>query len=356
MQRKDDSRVLYLDYLRIISIIAVVILHVAGQKWHGVDFRSYQWQVFNIIDCAVRWSVPIFVMISGTLFLDNNRNIKTKTLYSKNILRIVVATIFWSIVYIFNEGITGMTKIQILSSFIEGNFHMWYLYMIIGLYIAVPVLRKITLSKKTTEYFLIVGTVITFIIPRTTEFLKLLNIPSVTAIAKSINEVTSDMNFHLTLGYVFYFVLGYYLATYDISVNTQRIIYTYGPISYVVTVVLSKWHSNQIGKASSYFYSDMSINVLLMTVCVFVFGKYVLSKINLSDKTLKIVLHLSKCSFGIYLVHVLIMDQLNKRLNFNTMSYSPILSVILVTTVVFILAYAVSAILNRIPVLKKYIV
>lgn len=356
MQKTEENRVLYLDYLRIISIIAVVILHVAGQKWYSVDFSSYQWQVFNVIDSAVRWSVPIFVMISGALFLDNSRKIDIKKLYSKNILRIVVATIFWSIVYTLVRGVSKLTAVQIFGKIIEANFHMWYLYMIIGLYMAVPILRKITASKKITEYFLILGAIMTFIIPRTTEFLKILNIPNVTVIVKSVNAAISDMNFHITLGYAFYFVLGYYLATYDISATIRKIAYIYGPIAYVATVLLTNWHSNQLDKASSHFYSNMSINVMLMTVCVFIFGKYVLSKIKLGERTLKIALHLSKCTFGIYLVHVLIMDQLNLRLNFNALSYGPILSVILVSIVVFILAYAVSALLNKIPVIKKYIV
>lgn len=356
MQTEKQNRILYFDYLRIIAIVAVVILHVAGQKWYSTDFRSYQWQVFNIIDSAVRWSVPIFVMISGALFLNPKRKVDTKILYSKNILRIVVTIILWSIAYIGAKGITGMTNIQIISRFIEGNYHMWYLYMILGLYMIVPILRKITESKKVTEYFLILGIIMTFIIPRVTAFLNIFNIPYVTEVIKSINAAINDMHFHITLGYVVYFILGYYLATFDISKLVRYVIYLLGPVSYSATAILTMWYSERLGKATSHFYSNMSINVLLMAICIFVFGKYVLSKIKIRGKVQKWVLHLSKCSFGIYLVHIMIMDKLSSELNFNTLSFQPILSVIIVTFVVFVLAYVVSAILNRIPILKDYIV
>ncbi len=351
-----DSRTLYLDYLRIIAIVAVVILHAAGQKWYSVDFKGHQWQVFNIIDSAVRWAVPIFVMISGALFLDNNKKIEIKTLYSKYILRIFVATFTWSYIYMNYKKTPQITTQQTISKVIEGNYHMWYLFMIMGLYMVTPLLRKITESKKITEYFLILGTVMTFIVPRVTALIKMSEDPEVVAIINSINAAVKDMHFNLTLGYTFYFVLGYYLTTYDISKVVRILVYISGPIAYVTTFVLSDWHSNQIGKASSYFYQELSINVLLMAICVFVFTKYELSRIKIGKITTKLVLHLSKCSFGIYLVHILIMDELNSKYNFNTLSYKPEISVLMVTVVVFILAYITSTILNMIPVVKKYLV
>ena len=116
---KTRGHIFYLDYLRIISTIAVVILHVAAQNFYSVDVKSYAWNIFNICDSAVRCAVPVFAMISGALLLDNTRVIDTKKLYIKNILRIIIDFVVLSFIYtilcgsrdihsIVNHVITGI--------------------------------------------------------------------------------------------------------------------------------------------------------------------------------------------------------------------------------------------------------
>ena len=68
-----ENRVIYFDYLRIISIFSVVVLHMAGQNWKTSDVNSFNWGWFNLVDSLVRWGVPVFVMISGALFLEKSR-------------------------------------------------------------------------------------------------------------------------------------------------------------------------------------------------------------------------------------------------------------------------------------------
>lgn len=68
------KRILYLDILRIMAIIAVVMLHVSAQRFY-VSFPSYEWEIRMFFNSMVRWGVPIFVMISGALFLDPQKKI-----------------------------------------------------------------------------------------------------------------------------------------------------------------------------------------------------------------------------------------------------------------------------------------
>lgn len=76
------NRVIYFDYLRIISVFAVIVLHISGQNWNGTDVSSFEWNVFNAFDSLTRWCVPVFVMISGALFLDKEQPLKS---FSKKI-------------------------------------------------------------------------------------------------------------------------------------------------------------------------------------------------------------------------------------------------------------------------------
>ena len=63
------ERKTYCDYLRVAATFAVVVLHVAASKWSAADVNGATWKAFNFYNSAVRWGVPIFIMISGSLFL-----------------------------------------------------------------------------------------------------------------------------------------------------------------------------------------------------------------------------------------------------------------------------------------------
>ena len=76
--------VAYFDWLRIFATIAVIILHICVQNWTKVELTSFEWNVFNWFDSATRWSVPIFVMISGALFLDSERKLEVKSFIKNN--------------------------------------------------------------------------------------------------------------------------------------------------------------------------------------------------------------------------------------------------------------------------------
>ena len=66
-----EKRCIYFDILRIVACFAVIIIHVCSWYLYS-DINSPNWQVFNFYNSIVKWSVPIFVMISGALFLKAN--------------------------------------------------------------------------------------------------------------------------------------------------------------------------------------------------------------------------------------------------------------------------------------------
>ena len=354
---KLNDRTPYYDYLRVLSTFAVIILHVAAQNFRKVELGSFEWDVFNFTDSAVRWCVPIFVMISGALFLDNNKPLTLKKLYSKNILRIVTAFLFWSAVYATcNVIINGKYLRDGILLFVKGNYHLWFLFMIAGLYVIVPLLRKITASKSATQYFIIVGFVFSFLIPRTINLLQILKIPHTTDLLKSISAAFDNMYFNFTAGFVLYFVLGFYLSHYHIKKPLRIVAYVIGVVAYLFTAFFTDWISLRDNKANADFYENCTVNVLLTAVPVFIFAKYVLSKIKLKGLASKLVSFFSKYSFGVYLVHVLVLDTFKTELEITTLSFHPVVSIIILTVTVATISYAISFILNHIPILKKYIV
>jgi surface polysaccharide O-acyltransferase-like enzyme len=130
--------------------MAIILLHVTAQNMPYVELAGTEWNIYNICNSASRWGVPVFVMISGSLFLP--REIPTKTLYKKYISRMAIAYIVWSAFYaivdpvghlIFTEGYQ-IIPAEIIGSFISGAIHLWFLPMIIGLYMCIPLIKQLT--------------------------------------------------------------------------------------------------------------------------------------------------------------------------------------------------------------------
>ena len=152
-----------------------------------------------------------------------------------------------------------------------------------------------------------------------------------------------------TAGFTGYFLLGYFLNRNAISYRNKHVIYVAGIAGFVVGMIMSVCVSIMRGEGDQFFYDNMTLNTMCMSVAVFVFFK---AKFNYP---LRIIRALSDYSFGAYLVHVAVIYTL-KWLGLNTLTFNPVFSVPVISIIVFIFSFAISAILNHIPVLNKYIV
>ena len=94
MEQTGSQRVACYDVLRFAATFAVVALHLSAQHWADTDIYSTAWQAFNLYDSLVRWTVPVFVMISGVFFLAGTQSLRQ--ILRKNVLRIVTAFVFWT--------------------------------------------------------------------------------------------------------------------------------------------------------------------------------------------------------------------------------------------------------------------
>ena len=336
-----ETRCHYFDFLRVAGAFAVMALHVAASKWGTTDIHTFEWEAMNFYDSIVRWAVPVFVMISGALFL--SRDIPVRKIYGKYIFRIFTAFVVWSFVYVclncVDMGILGV-------DFIEGRFlHMWFLFMIAGLYMIVPFAKKIAESESLTKYFLALAFLFAFVLPQSVEIISLFS--------KDYGEIAGTIadhfHLHFVAGFTGYFLLGYVLNNAQISRRAERLIYFAGIIGFAATVFMSLRASLFIGKPSG-FYNDHTVNVMFESISVFVFFK---SKFN---RPSRIIQTLSQYSFGAYLVHVAVIGLIINKLGLNTLTFNPLLSIPVISVIVFVISFAISAALNQIPFISKYIV
>lgn len=351
MKELPRNRVVYFDLLRIAATFVVMVIHICASNFSKLDYTSLQWNVQNLFDGISRWGVGIFVMISGALFL--KADIPLNKLYRKYIFRIAVSFLFWSILYsVVFDLIPGRGMNYFVGDLIKGYYHLWFLYMIAGLYIIVPFLKKIIVDDKLTKYFLIIGFIFAFIIPEAISIIRTIS----EEYGKLAQSAIDKANLHFVLGFSVYFILGYYFSKETISSKTEKTIFSLGVIGFLVTVLGNVVMAQYKKKPVDIFFGNNTVNVLFEVAAVFVLFKKLFANVHFSESMEKKIARLSKYSFGAYLVHAAVITILDETIHLNATRFNPFISIPLTAIVVFILSFAASWILNRIPVVKKYLV
>ena len=343
-------RVIYFDILRIVAIFFVVFVHLAAQHWADVDVSSRAWFAFNLYCTTGKWSVPIFVMISGALFL--GRDVSISAILKKNVARIATVFLFWSGCYALIDLVFRHAPLSVvLSQFITGHYHLWFLYMIVGLYLLIPLLRPIVQNETLTRYFLLLAFVFTFLLPQLALFTSFVSY-EVSAI---IHTVIMYSYCFFPLGFTAYFIGGYYLSRRDFSRREEITLYCIGAAGLLVSVFAPVALSRAQGAPSDIFYTYNSLNVLCTSVPIFVFAKQHLNFPRMGEQAYALLRKMSKYSFGVYLVHPMVIELL-QHFGIDTFSCNAFFSVPLLAVFVFAVSTAISALLNAIPVIKDHFV
>ena len=347
--QKENLHIQYLDFMRIAAFFSIVLLHVSAQNWYKINIVSLEWKVFTVYNSFSRWGVPVFTMISGALWLSIEKPIKT--IYSKNIFRIAKAFILWSFIYASIAFTANRNSMSFLRDLIQGHDHMWFLFMIVGLYMITPILKKICESLELLRYYLLLSLLFAVLLP---QIIALINLVS-PQYAMFLDEVLEKMAFYFPLGYSGYFILGYYLSITDLSKVQMKLIWICGIIGFLSTALLTIAISSAKGFASEFFLNPFSLNVLLESVFMFCVFKKAFSGSQKTDDN-HYSSKISSYCFGAYLVHELILEGMDDYMNICTLSFNPIISVFVLSVILFLLSLAISALLHCIPWVKRHFV
>ncbi len=345
----ERERLVHFDLLRILACFSVVMLHSAAQFWYGLPVTSSDWLVINSYDAVVRFGVPIFVMISGALFLNNDKEINLKKLYTHNILRLVVLYIVWSILYALLDCRANWSVIHIgdiLREIFASQYHFWYLPMSVGLYMLVPILKKwlSVASKKDVEYFL--GLFLIFQIGQITlESIKT---------TEALEFVWGMVDIQMVCSYIGYFVLGYYIVHYGIDKKLHKWLYLGGVLGAVANIVLGNYLALKAGTPVGTVYDSFGAFTFLIVVALFVLFHEKVQRRSFKGSSGKIIREISAGTVGIYLMHVGVMEIL-RGYGIHSMMVTPIVGVPLFAVICFVLCFVVAAILRRIPVVGRYL-
>lgn len=351
MSEKSADRIIHYDLLRIAACFSVVMLHTSAQLWYDYPINSTTWLICNSWDGLVRFGVPIFVMISGAVFLKGTRPLDVKRLYVHNILRLVVMYILWCLVYAlwdcskFDMRQAGFKAF--INEWISGRYHLWFLPMLVGLYVLLPILRSWVehAEKKNVQYFL--GLFVVFQIGR--ESLRVLFAKS-PMVLSLINTTKVEM----VCSYMGYFVLGYYIAQYGIPKKLHKWIYLAGALGCIANVALGNMLSLKAGEARGDVYDSYTFFTFCIAVALFLLFQEKLGERHFRPSVEKCIIGMSADTLGIYLMHVGLLELL-KPIEWELFTSMPLVGIPLVAVFCFVICLAVSALLRRIPVVGRYL-
>lgn len=295
MMKKRDYR---LDLLRVLSMIMVVIIHIANyycRSFNKIDNISYIGAlIFNTIS---RVSVPFFFMISGATLLSKEYDKK------KNIERIVkksITLIAFTIIYFFWDKYFMNRSISVYNLFNTPERKMlWFMYAIIGIYISLPFIKCMIdkMGKDEDKLFVILWIIIN-------------------GILKSIN-IGNHYLIPVISGtyYLGYFIIGYLIIKYKDYLSKKmnnKIMLIISIFMFLIIISTTYYFSISTGKHYTNLLTYSNIFIIISSLLCFIYFY-----LNISDKEYKLISILSNLSFGIYLVHGIVLDYIMKLIPYH---------------------------------------
>jgi len=348
-----EEQLLYVKVVRSFALLVIVTLHVAFPLiylYNSIDYAD--WWIANDFYIMGKIGSPLFTMVSGLLLLNPGKDQPIAIFFRKRFLKVLWPFVGWSVIYLIwriTAVGTRFTPMEIVRLFVEGPvyYHLWFIQMILGLYLATPILRIYTrhASRENLTYFLAVWLVTVAILPMTQRFF---------GIAVGIDVV-------VTTGYVGFFVLGHYLR--EVTLTRRQVL----PVLLIVVIALlftqfithalTVYHE---GAFDNFFVANDSLNLIVVAVGLFLFFKSIdytalFQRVPLLER---VILAISSCSLGIYFVHVLIIDELaSGHFGFQLMaaSFHPLLSIPAIALLALALSLLVTLLLKQIPYVRSIV-
>ena len=181
---------------------------------------------------------------------------------------------------------------------------------------------------------------------------KVFPIPCKEHVMNVLNTVQPQM----VTGFVGYYIAGHYLYQYGVSKKLEKLIYILGIVSISMGILFCYIRSQQKGTDIQDFYENYTLAAFFWGISVFLFFKNYVSKIKWNDKQEKRICFVGSCTFGIFLIHVLVRSRLHKAGIDSMMISNTFIAIPIVIALIFTLSFGAVVIIKKIPVLKKWIV
>lgn len=338
---ENPKTVHWCNNLRALATIGVIVIH-ATMNLVAFDTHNTYWILGNLLNGLSRFSVPLFILITGSFLLSASKEINTKSFLRKRMVRILIPFVFWNFLYSVYQlrlyyGVGHPFELSVFLELIKDHWfngaalHLWYIYILIGLYLFIPIINKWVqkASEKDFLYFILLWGISLFFFD------------------KNSNLYYTVSSF---AGFIGYLVLGYFLYMKDLS--SQKYILSICVYLFLLGLCITVLGTFYLKTSSGYFtpvlYEFLAPNVVLMTVSVFVFAKH-WTFFNQNFKVLQII---SQYSFGIYLIHIFILWFL-ERFGISYNFINPYVGIPVTAILCLFISLSILWIMAKIPFLRQ---
>lgn len=295
-----------LDFARVVSMLAVVMIHVSSTYVHAPSrFLLGGMNLAFILNQLSRFSVPMFILISGVSLGLSRSDLAWQDFYKHRLLKIGLPYIFWSLLYTLcnhRADLAGFLSggaaslFLLLKSILLGSAadHLYFIVVIMQLYALYPLLKKLVGTAPWES--VLISFMLTYTVQKAFYFLKF-----------GLDLIPGSIRPYLWLlfpTWIFYFVLGMVLTRPRLE-RLQQFSFRHAAVLLPVTVVFSLLYVvNSYGTDSlNSIKTDLDLFVPLAFACCL--GTWGAVQRVPGARTLISVL--SGHSMTIYFLHVLVL-------------------------------------------------
>ena len=338
-----------IDLLRITACFMVVLLHVAGAYWGWGDMYRTGWTGIATYAVVTRSCVPLFVMISGKLFLERNSMVPLRKLFLNNVLKLVVLYVVWGLFYAVDD--LGVRTVlaggwrELPRQFASAPYyHLWYLPMQTCLYLMLPLFWAVAKHDQGKHLGYVCAVLCAYSIVNDT---LMLFVPANELLASFLGKYVPNQELYWA-----YFLLGYYVS----NKKWEKLKAWHCLLAFFVFAAAAAaytiWSSRTSGVYDNKLLDSYPLTTLVAAVALFL--AYLKMPCNFTQRTEKTVRVISRCTLFIYLIHPFVLGRLN-WLGINAEIFNPWLSVPVVAVIAFVLCLIPALVLTRIPVVNKWL-
>lgn len=340
-----SKRILQFSYLRTAACLAIVVLHTvfAAGSYNADRISPGQDLASKMVENNMMWAVPVFLMVTGALLLDPARQMDIPRILRRYAGRIFAALLLFCLVFrCFDMVMDGepFTAAGVLYAFVElftGKSwgHLWYLYLLIGLYLMLPFFRAVVRSctRKELLYLCAVYTV----------FLSLLPMTEMAGIHCGFYLTTS-------LIYPLYLLCGYLIHTGILPIGRGA-----GAAlvcgSTAALLILTWVRCSTGAEALDELFGYSSIVVIAQTLGIFALFDGM--KVREGGAAGRILQQMDRCSFGIYLIHMIFVRWVLRYAGLDPYAHGGVLTLAGLVAGFFLASFLITWLLKLVPGLKR---
>lgn len=354
-----QQRSLWIDILRIVATWGVISIH--GKSCYDFEIGTYRWIEYGIISFTFSFCVPVFLMLSGYLSL--RKEVTIEATLKKRVPRVVLMKLISLGLCAVAGGMYAFVKsepvfLQVKTSVSRWGYGTSYLAVLLGCYLVTPFLYKIIENRKYEEYFLVLSAIFCFIVPSFVDLDYVRN--TAPGLINSVMDWLDYGQVYVPVGSAALFVLGHYLGIISEKVNKRKSI-VFLIIGFLLWASSGFWQiMNPDGNSilsvlryGRYYGSYVSPLLTIYSASVFLCFKTIMGG-EVSGALCELIHHLGRNSVLIFLLHGIVISCFRPLIPvFWCKSF--LVETVADVTFYFVIAFGISLILERIPIINKMV-